>query len=177
MPFTTNQSDVMATGRTEVYKTLTVATKLDAYTKDPSRPVSTARNQSAHRKNLFATSDDKSRDARGCSQNDRGMLLSHRATSPLNAVNASNASNNEVLGLSKNTSDRRLGSAIHRVMFRTSTEQNLMTTRNRLDNRLEKVEPKSRVAAYQRRSNKSTNPTSSRAAKHESKPTLVMPTD
>ena len=96
------------------------------------------------------------------------MMLSQRATSPLNGVSVTNMSNNEnALGLSKNTSERRLGSAIHRVMFRTSTEQNLMSARNRfeinLDPKNNKPEPKSKLASYQRRSNKSTNPTSTRS--------------
>ena len=95
------------------------------------------------------------------------MILSQRATSPLNGVSVSNTSNNDnILGLSKNTSERRLGSAIHRAMFRTSTEQNLMAARNRfeinLDPKQQEPEPKSKLVTYQKRSHKSTNPTSTR---------------
>lgn len=68
---------------------------------------------------------------------------------------------------SKTSTEPQFVSALTKVMFRTATEQNLLTARNHIDDKLElknelrqKDKPKSKILNYQRRSNKSTNPTS-----------------
>lgn len=86
------------------------------------------------------------------------MLLSQRDTSPLNGVNMSNASSNNFLGLTKQSSERRVGSAIHRIMFRTSTEQNLLTARNMVDAKLTNKKAEERQENHHRKSTKSTIP-------------------
>lgn len=97
------------------------------------------------------------------------MLLSQRDTSPLHCANASNASSNNFLGLTKQSSERRLGSAIHRIMFRTSTEQNLFSARNMVDVKLTDKKAEIKIGGYQRASTQSTVPSTSRGSKFEPK--------
>lgn len=59
------ESGLMSTENMQIYKTLTVSTKSDNYLKGLSRPKSTTRHESAHRKNIFSTRVEHSKDERG----------------------------------------------------------------------------------------------------------------
>ena len=103
------------------------------------RPQSSNREVVTQRRNIFLDrgNEKTGQDSRGCSQNDRGMLMSARDTSPLNTDKASSVSRAGRFGLKNDLKGKRVGSAIHRWMTRNRTEQYLLTARQHFETKPE----------------------------------------
>lgn len=143
----------------ELYKTSSMKTTSDESEKPSLRPQSSNREVVTQRWNIFLDKEKNeiSKDSRGWSQNNKGMLLSNRWASPFNTEFTSAFSKPDTRNKSRERRGDRVGSAIHRCMTRTRTEQILMTARNRLGSKdVINNEPESQFSKY--KSKLSTNP-------------------
>ena len=151
----------------ELCKTISTKTTSDESEKPSFRPQSSVREVLTERRNIFAKQEhaENTKDSRGCSQNNRGMLMSHRGASPFNTEHPVSVSNNEEkFNFQKQDEGKRVGSAIYRWMTRTRTEQYLLTAKNKL---VEQKQPsvtetiESQFSKYKRKSRKSSKPSTS----------------